>query len=159
MLICTVEDWSRLQVFALGFVSVFDQVLDSLPKDKEEIFAAYVNALGEKPEQYRADATKMEKWASQISSPTDLHPSADAGDEVRSRLAEIAQAAKDGKFLYTRFFAIGLFRMLELSKAKDPQALQALVKAMNVPGEAVNRDLMTYKVRLPGQTQAEATCT
>ena len=53
-----------------------------------------------------------------------------------------------GDFLYTRFFAIGLFRLLELTKAKDPKALEALVKSMNVSIESVNRDLTTYKVSL-----------
>ena len=137
--------WLLVQVFALGFCSVFDQVLEGVPSDRAEIFNAYVKALDEDPEKYRTDASNLEKWASGISNPEDLHPSSE-GDDIRKRLAEIAQNAKDGKFLYTRFFAIGLFRLLELSKAKDPAALQALVKAMNIEQDAVNRDLMTYKV-------------
>lgn len=60
-------------------------------------------------------------------------------------LASIADRAKDGKFLYTKFFAIGLFRLLELTGAKEPQALGNLVKTMNVQQDAVNRDLMQYK--------------
>lgn len=68
------------------------------------------------------------------------------GDEIRQNLAKTAQLVKDNNFLYNRFFAIGLFRLLELSKAKDPQALQGLVSAMGIPQESVNRDLMTYKV-------------
>lgn len=53
-----------------------------------------------------------------------------------------------GKFQYTRFFAIGLFRLLELTKAKDPKALEKLAGAMNVSLESINRDLTTYKVGL-----------
>lgn len=42
------------QVFALGFVSVFDQVLEGLPEgDKGTLFAGYISALDENPEQYR----------------------------------------------------------------------------------------------------------
>lgn len=135
-----------LQVFGLGFVSVFDQILEGVPTDREAIFSAYIRALDEDPQQYRADASKLEEWASKISDPAELQPASDSDDPIRKRLSEIAQAAKDGKFLYTRFFAIGLFRLLELSKAKDPQALQSLVKSMNISNDSVNRDLMTYKV-------------
>lgn len=131
-------------VYALGFVSVFEQVLDALPADRDAVFTAYVNALDEDPAQYRKDAEQLEKWASGISKPEDLHPSQE-GDEIRQNLAKTAQLVKDNNFLYNRFFAIGLFRLLELSKAKDPQALQGLVSAMGIPQESVNRDLMTYK--------------
>ena len=65
--------------------------------------------------------------------------------QVQKLLAGIASRSKDGKFLYSKFFAIGLFRLLERTGAKDPQALGDLVKAMHIRQEAVNRDLMTYK--------------
>lgn len=65
--------------------------------------------------------------------------------QVQQVLAGIADRAKESKFLYSKFFAIGLFRLLELTGAKEPQALGNLVKAMNVRQDAVNRDLMTYK--------------
>jgi len=43
-----------VQVYALGFVSVFDQVLDGFEEDeKTKIFTSYVKALGEDPAQYR----------------------------------------------------------------------------------------------------------
>lgn len=45
----------RLQVFGLGFVSVFDQVLEGLAEgDKEALFKAYISSLDENAEQYRA---------------------------------------------------------------------------------------------------------
>ena len=120
-----------------------------MPVDKDAIFSAYITALAEDPKQYRQDASKLEQWASSISDPADLHPAADASDDVRKELASIAERVKEDKFLYSRFFAVGLFRLLELSKAKDPSALQGLVKAMNVSQDAVNRDLMNYKVCCP----------
>ena len=49
--------------------------------------------------------------------------------------------------VYTKFLAIGLFRLLELGGAKDPKALEGLVTALNVRTSAVNRDLLTYKAR------------
>lgn len=43
-----------VQVFALGFVSVFDQIIEGLPGDNAaEIFQAYVKAIQEDPDQYR----------------------------------------------------------------------------------------------------------
>ena len=43
-----------LQVFALGFVSVFDQITEGLPGNgPADIFNAYMAALQEDPEQYR----------------------------------------------------------------------------------------------------------
>ena len=42
------------QVFALGFVSVFDQITEGLPGNgPDDIFKAYMAALQEDPEQYR----------------------------------------------------------------------------------------------------------
>lgn len=42
-------------VFALGFVTVYDQLMEGYPsdEDREAIFQAYVNALNEDPQQYR----------------------------------------------------------------------------------------------------------
>lgn len=42
-------------VFALGFVTVYDQLMDGYPsnEDRDAIFKAYINALKEDPEQYR----------------------------------------------------------------------------------------------------------
>lgn len=92
------------------------------------------------------DAKKMEAWASGLGSPEALKP-ADDGDEVQKELAAIAARSAAGDFLYTKFFAIGLFRLLELTGAKDPKALEALVRAVGAPPDSVNRDLMTYKAR------------
>lgn len=41
-------------VFALGFVTVYDQLMDGYPSDgdREEIFRAYIHALKEDSEQY-----------------------------------------------------------------------------------------------------------
>jgi hypothetical protein len=42
-------------VFALGFVTVYDQLMEgySSDEDKDAIFKAYITALNEDPEQYR----------------------------------------------------------------------------------------------------------
>ncbi|XP_021901090.1 protein THYLAKOID FORMATION1, chloroplastic [Carica papaya] len=52
-------------VFALGFVTVYDQLMEGYPsdEDRDAIFQAYIKALKEDPEQYRIDAQKLEDWA------------------------------------------------------------------------------------------------
>ncbi len=58
--------WEMLQVFGLGFTSVFDQVLGGLPEQQgKQIFKAYLNALDEDPDAYRKDAEQMQKWAAE----------------------------------------------------------------------------------------------
>lgn len=109
-----------LQVMALGFVSVYDQILDGLAdEERSAVFKAYIEALGESPEQYRSDAAKLEKMASELSSGAGASGlTADAsGSELQQVLAKVADASKDGKLAYNKFFAIGLFRLLELAGA------------------------------------------
>ncbi|KAF6153958.1 hypothetical protein GIB67_023735 [Kingdonia uniflora] len=113
-------------VFALGFVTIYDQLMDGYPSDgdREAIFQAYIKALNEDPEQYRSDTQKMEEWArSQNTSSLVEFPSREG--EVEGILKDISERAM-GKtnFNYSRFFAVGLFRLLELSNATEPNVLE-----------------------------------
>ena len=47
--------------------------------------------------------------------------------QIQKILSGVAARNASGEFFYTRFFAIGLFRMLELTEARDPKALEGLV--------------------------------
>lgn len=133
------------EVFALGFVSVFDQVLDNFdPEERTQVFAAYVSALGEDPKRYRADAERLESEAKALSGPDGLTPDA-GGSDLQRVLAKVAAASAEGKLGYNKFFAIGLFRLLELTGAKEPAALERLVKSVGAKPEAVNKDLLLYK--------------
>ncbi|XP_057874155.2 protein THYLAKOID FORMATION1, chloroplastic isoform X2 [Cryptomeria japonica] len=112
-------------VFALGFVTVYDQLMDGYPsdEDREAIFRAYINALKEDPEQYRNDAKKMEEWASSQNASSIVEFLSRDG-EVEGILKDIAERAKEKKFFsYSRFFAIGLFRLLEQANATEPAVL------------------------------------
>lgn len=67
------------------------------------------------------DAERLESLAKGLSSPADLKPAAE-GTELQSLLGNIAERAQGGtEFLYTKFFAIGLFRLLELTGALQTQ--------------------------------------
>lgn len=138
-------DYTYTPVMALGICSVFDQVLQGLPEAEQlDVFNAYIRALDEDPEQYRADAAKLEEWAAAAGSAEALVPSAE-GSECQKMMAGIADKVKSNSFLYTKFFAVGLFRMLELAGGKDPKALGALVEGLGIRLERVNADLVTYK--------------
>jgi photosystem II biogenesis protein Psp29 len=133
------------EVAALGVVSVFDQVLEGLPEaERGAVFDAYISSLQEDPKRYRADAEKLEAWARGAGGPDAITPAAD-GAEGQQALQRVADAVAAGNFLYTKFLAVGIFRLLELAGGKDPKALASLVAALGVPADRVNADLLTYK--------------
>ncbi|KAJ7517850.1 hypothetical protein O6H91_21G042400 [Diphasiastrum complanatum] len=144
-------------VFALGFVTVYDQLMDGYPsdEDREAIFRAYINALREDPDQYRRDAQKLEDWAASQNAESIISFASKEG-EVETLLKDIAERAKGKEnFHYSRFFAIGLFRLLELAKATDPIVLEQLSKALNISKRSVDRDLDVYRNLLSKLAQAK----
>ncbi|XP_078428568.1 photosystem II reaction center PSB29 protein [Wolffia australiana] len=144
-------------VFALGFVTVYDQLMDGYPynDDRDAIFKAYIAALNEDPEVYRSDAKKMEEWARAQNSISLVDFPSREGD-IEGSLKEISQRASNkGSFTYSRFFAVGLFRLLELASATEPAVLDKLCAALNVDKRSVDRDLDVYRNLLSKLVQAK----
>jgi photosystem II biogenesis protein Psp29 len=144
-------------VFALGFVTVYDQLMEGYPSDEDTdaIFKAYINALKEDPEQYRVDAQKLEDWARAQNSTSLIEFSSREG-EVEGVLKDIAErAGGKGDFSYSRFFAVGLFRLLELANAMEPTILEKLCASLNVNKRSVDRDLDVYRNLLSKLVQAK----
>ncbi|GJP42485.1 hypothetical protein CLOM_g2040 [Closterium sp. NIES-68] len=143
-------------VLALGFVTVFDQLMDGYPSpaERDAIFKAYIEALEESPKTYREDATRLEQWAAGLTADELIDLGSREGDVERS-LQEIAERAKAGTFHYSRFFAVGLFRLLEIAKASEPATLQKLCEALGISQMSVNRDLDVYRGLLSKLTQAK----
>ncbi|KAL3509524.1 hypothetical protein ACH5RR_028925 [Cinchona calisaya] len=144
-------------VFALGFVTVYDRLMEGYPsdEDREAIFQAYIKALKEDPEKYRSDAQKLEEWARAQNAGT-LIDFSSKGGEVESILKDIAErAGSKESFSYSRFFAIGLFRLLELANATEPTILEKLCTALNVNKKSVDRDLDVYRNLLSKLVQAK----
>ncbi|MQJ84082.1 photosystem II biogenesis protein Psp29, partial [Escherichia coli] len=128
-------------VFALGFVTVYDQLMEGYPsdEDRDAIFQAYIKALKEDPEQYRVDAKKLEEWARDQNS-TSLVDFSSREGEVEGILKDIAErAGGKGDFSYSRFFAVGLFRLLELANATETATLEKLCATLNVNKRSVDR--------------------
>ncbi|KAG2646109.1 hypothetical protein PVAP13_2KG486900 [Panicum virgatum] len=149
-------------VFALGFVTVYDQLMEGYPsnEDRDSIFKAYITALNEDPDQYRADAQKMEEWARSQNGNSLVDFSRDG--EIEAILKDISERAKGtGNFSYSRFFAVGLFRLLELANATEPTVLDKLCAALNVNKRSVDRDLDVYRNILSKKirsSKAERSC-
>ncbi|KAL9266281.1 THYLAKOID FORMATION1, chloroplastic-like protein, partial [Drosera capensis] len=143
-------------VFALGFVTVYDQLMEGYPSEEDQtaIFEAYINALNESPEQYRKDARKLEDWA-RLQTPDSLVDFSSRDGETEAVLKDIAARAGTKSFSYSRFFAIGLFRILELSNATEPTVLEKLCAALNVDKRSVDRDLDVYRNLLTKLVQAK----
>lgn len=144
-------------VFALGFVTVYDQLMEGYPsdEDREAIFQAYIKALKEDPDQYRNDAKKLEEWAC-AQNPDSLVNFSSREGEVEAILKDIAQRAGDKvSFCYSRFFAVGLFRLLELANATEPTILEQLCSALNINKRSVDRDLDVYRNLLSKLVQAK----
>lgn len=73
---------------------------------------------------YRIDAQKLEEWARSQNASTLIDFSSRQG-EVEDILKDISErAGGKGNFSYSRFIAIGLFRLLELANATEPTVLE-----------------------------------
>lgn len=132
-------------IFAMGVTSAFDQILEDLGDEGEVLFEAYIQSLDEDPKQYRSDAQALEEACSGLEGISSLVPSDGESTNVSEIIAKVATQVKEGDFHYNKFFAIGLFRLLELTGVKEPQALGTLVDSLGVKLDAVNRDLKMYK--------------
>ncbi|KAF8664469.1 hypothetical protein HU200_054643 [Digitaria exilis] len=140
-------------VFGLGFVTVYDQLMEGYPsnEDRDSIFKAYITALNEDPDQYRADAQKMEEWARSQNGNSLVDFSSRDG-EIEAILKDISERAKGkGNFSYSRFFAVGLFRLLELANATEPTVLDKVVIDLSEHF----RDLDVYRNILSKLVQAK----
>lgn len=75
------------------------------------------------PFHYRLDSQKLEEWARAQNSSSLVEFLSKEG-EVEETLKDISERAANGNFSYSRFFAVGLFRLLELANATEPTVLE-----------------------------------
>ena len=127
------------ELASLGFVSVYDQLFEGFPSEEEKgkIFNAFLGALDEDVVRTRADAETLGALATSANGVEGLKENA--------IFAKLAAKSAEGTLLYTKYIAIGMFRMLELAKATDPAALEALVTAGGLSMSKVSGDLSMYK--------------
>ena len=137
--------YSYNSLFGLGVVSVFDQLFGGLSTaERERVFDAYVGALCEDPAQYRADATSLIA-AAEASKGKPVTPlDSSEASPLKDKLKELLASGTIGK-QHTKFFAIGLFRVLEAAEMPDKAALEALVGDLGCEYDKVTKDLTMYK--------------
>jgi photosystem II biogenesis protein Psp29 len=141
--------YSYSKISSLGFVSVFDQLFEGFPSDeeKEKIFKSFVEALSEDPVAVRADAAALAVFAEGAGSVDGI-----AANELFAATKALNEAKK---FAYSRYDAVGLFRMLELAGAAEPSALETLANASGIPLKKINGDLGMYKMLLSRMAAAK----
>jgi photosystem II biogenesis protein Psp29 len=151
--------------YALGVVSSFDRFMQGYQpeNDQASMFNALCVALEKDPQQFQHDARRLEELASRVSGKDliawlSLSNSIDGTDDLREQLQAIAN---NPNFKYSRLFAIGLFRMLELSNPeliKDEkqltEALKQICTALKLPEDRVQKDLELFRSNLEKMAQA-----
>jgi photosystem II biogenesis protein Psp29 len=154
-------------IYALGVVTSFNRFMQGYrpERDKESIFDALCQAVGNEPQKYKQDAQWLQTIAERLtareliswfSSPTPL----DSGGDFHSAVAAIAH---NPKFKYSRLFAIGLYTLLEQADSelvKDEkqrtEALDQISKALNLPEEKLQKDLELYRSNLEKMAQVQS---
>jgi len=101
-------------VFSLGLVQSLNLVLKNYPEPEtgKRIKSALIQSVGLDEDEINAEAAELEAWAQ---GKTKDEITAALKGEGDSPLAQIAKAAKDDQWwMYSRFFGIGLVRLMEV---------------------------------------------
>ena len=145
------------KVYALGFVHIYRRLMEgfrSAADDRDKIFDAYITALGEDPATYRKDADEVEAWAKGLNEDTMIASIGDA-TPVGTQLGDVKARSAAKTFLYSKFFAIGLLRALELAGCESPEKLDEMAQALGIPLTRINSDLGQYRVLMSKIEQAQ----
>lgn len=153
-------------IFALGVVTSFNRFMQGYrpERDKESIFDALCQAVGNEPQQYKQDTQQLMTMAERLSgkdliawfsSPTPI----DAAGNFHIAVAGISD---NPKFKYSRLFAIGLYTLLEQADpelVKDEKqrndALKQIANTLNLPDEKLQKDLELYRSNLEKMAQVQ----
>ncbi len=152
-------------IYALGVVSCFDKFMQGYTpeRDKDSIFKALTQALGEDCQKYRQDAQRLQVVANQL-----------AGQDLVAALSQkefvdgavdlreiISGIANNPRFKYSRLLAIGLFTLLELAEpefVKDEKQLletfKQISEVLNLSVDKIQKDLELYRSNLEKMLQA-----
>jgi len=142
------------KIYALGFISVYDGIMAGFPEDKEKLLSSYLGALGDDVTTYREDSSALVTWASSLSGVDDIVADA-GGSPFQQEFADYASGFSSKSRQYNKFFAIGMFRLLELASSTDPASLEKLSSSLGAPLSKVTSDLATYKGMLSKMTKAK----
>jgi len=154
-------------IFALGVVTSFNRFMQGYrpERDKESIFDALCQAVGNEPQQYKQDAQQLQTMAERLSgkelvswfsSPTPLDVAGDFHNTV-------AAIANNPTFKYSRLFAIGLYTLLEQADSElvndekqRNEALKQMASALHLPEDKLQKDLELYRSNLEKMAQVQS---
>ncbi|MBR8826662.1 MAG: photosystem II biogenesis protein Psp29 [Gomphosphaeria aponina SAG 52.96 = DSM 107014] len=150
-------------IYYLGVVSSFESFMQGYKpeEDKESIFTALCQSVGDSPGHYRACAnnalTVAQKMGEQLVSwIIDPTPIADG----EGLLACIQGIKDNAKFKYSRLFAIGLYTLLQNASEelvtdvnRRHEALNSLSAVLHLPEEKLEKDLEVYRSNLEKMAQ------
>jgi photosystem II biogenesis protein Psp29 len=147
----TNSKYQHEEMRSLGFVSVFDQLFEGYPQEdpnaKEKIFNTFMEALGQDPKQWRADAERLSAFAAEQTSMD--------GILANPMFANMKSKEESKSLVYDKFIAIGFFRALETSKQTSPENLKLISEASGVTLAKINGDLGLYKSVLSRMNSAK----
>ncbi len=158
-------DFSYNPIYALGVVTSYERFMQGYQpeRDKDSIFQALCQAIGNDPHQYRQDAERLGNFAKSLSS-QDLiqwlsgEKSVDGNSDLQE---QIKQIATNQKFKYSRLLAIGVFSLLELSdpelvkdETKRVEAFKQISSSLHLPEDKLNKDLELYRGNVEKMNQA-----
>lgn len=157
-------DFHYDSLYALGVVTSFERFMQGYrpEQDKEPIFNAICQALGDDPQTYRRDAEHLVSLASRHSWDQLLTTSESEISEAEDLRNQIHAIAHNPKFKYSRLFAIGVFTLvgsadptLLKDETKRVAALKQVCSTLNLPEEKVQKDLELYQSNLEKMAQAQ----
>ena len=154
-------------IYALGVVTSFNRFMQGYrpERDKESIFDALCQSVGNTPEQYKQDAQRLEDIAQRLSGQelVDWFSAPTPGDRVGDLYSIVSAIAQNPKFKYSRLFAIGLYTLLEqadMELVKDEkrrtEALKRVSDALHLPEDKLQKDLELYRSNLEKLSQARS---
>jgi len=106
------------KIWALGLISSMEVLLKNYPEKDlaARIVTAFTESMGFDENTVRKDAASISDWAATKSGDDVAAALRGEGD---SEIAAIAKAAKDDEFwLYSRFFGIGLMKLMEVTNTE-----------------------------------------
>jgi photosystem II biogenesis protein Psp29 len=154
--------------YALGVVTTFDQFMQGyVPEaDRDSIFTALCQAVGQDAQQYRQDAEYLKTLSADVEASVLVGWL--SGQEVLPQSGyvedQLKAIATSSRFKYSRLFAVGLFTLLdtadaELFKDKDEEKVQAffqpICECLHLSTDKLKKDLELYRSNLDKIRQAQ----
>ena len=157
-------DFKSDPIYYLGVVTSFERLMQGYKpeKDKDSIFNALCQSIGDTTEVYKSQAGSLLKLAQDKSS-DDLiawlgNPTSEEG--IDNIIEPIRAIAQNDNFKYSRLFGIGLYTLLEEANSellaeekKRNETFALLAEKLNLPGEKLKKDIDLYRSSLEKMDQ------